>query len=1046
MMAQTESPIRLQGRWLLIARLAWLLFILTCIWSALSFVFLALSWATPVPDIYGFRGEAVILALAFGSIGLLLARRQPQNPIGWLLLAAGLVNAIVEFCIEYAIYALLTKSGVLLYGTLAAWIASWIWVAAIAMLIYSFLLFPTGHLPSVRWRPVAWFTVGGFTLTTVCFMIRPGPLQFTPYLENPFAIPVAYRVLSPLQAATAVAILLIGLSVILRLRLAEGVERQQLKWFAYAAALKTIIGMTYSLAGAAGLQGIGPKFYQYLTVATWIAVSLAIAFSILRYRLWDIDIIISRTLVYGTLSVGIVVTYIVLVGLLGTLLNTHVTLAAALLTAALTIPFFQPLRLRLQHAVDRVTFGGRDMPNPAQEIEESQSDSEMRLRPRWLELVHGVWFVLALLAGIILIGAVPIYYSHVARPLLSDPYSLGPFNVPFQVMIGLSDLASSLISFALAILLFWRKPNDRMALFASFFFLITSVASNDTLDYFLMRYVGTASTREIYRHLQTPWWILLGCIFPDGRFVPRWTRWLFLFSILASFSFLASPEWRVILDTVAFPQFILTMYAQVYRYRRVSSAAERQQTKWFVFGVLMSGVFFVIGLLIYKKLGPPLINIIPLTLAIAILRYRLWDIDLIINRALVYGALTAGIVALYILLVGSLSVLSQTTGNLLISLLATGLIAFLFQPLRERLQRGVNRLVYGERDDPYVALSRLGRRLEATLAPESVLHTIVETVAQTLKLPYVAISLNQNGQFKIAAEFGRSKLEPIDLPLIYQGEPVGELILAPRAPGEHFTSSEQQLLDDLARQAGVAAHAVRLTADLQRSRERLVAAREEERRRLRRDLHDGLGPQLASLALKLEAARNRMSDNPQAVSLLTDLSTRTQDAVADIRRLVYALRPPALDELGLVMALREGTTQYNQPGANVLNITFDAPEKLPPLPAAVEVAVYRIAQEALTNVIRHAEAHTCFVRLRLDESLGLLCLDVQDDGKGLPMKRRAGIGLNSMRERAEELGGILTVTSVTTGGTSVLARLPCRVNEPSNLVHRNITSEAQEEV
>jgi signal transduction histidine kinase len=1011
----------------------------------LSFVFLALSWATPVPDIWGFRGDAVILALTFGSIGLLLARHHPQNPIGWLLLAAGLVSAIIEFCIEYANYALLTKPGALSYGRLAAWTASWVWVIAIAMLIYTFLLFPTGHLPSARWRPVTWFVVVAFSLMTITFMIQPGPLYFAPYLDNPFAVQPVYHVLNPLQIASAGAILLIGLSVILRFRRAEGIERQQLKWFAYAATLIALIGAVDSVAGAAGLM-MGPKFYQYLTIAIWAAIPFAIAFAILRYRLWDIDIIINRTLVYGTLSVGIVVTYILLVGLLGTLLNTHVTLVAALLTAALTVPFFQLLRARVQVAVNRVTFGGRDVPGPKQEIEEAPSDSEMTLRPRWLEVVHSAWFVCAALSGIVLISTAPTYYSHVAQPIRSDLYGLGQFNVPFQVLIGVSDLVSSLMSFALAILIFWRKPNDRMALFVSFFFLITSVAWNDTLDYFFMTYVGTTSTRVIYDHLQSPLWVLLFCIFPDGRFVPRWTRWVFLFSLLAAFSFLASPEWLAILGVVGLPQFFLAMYAQVYRYRRVSSDAERQQTKWVVFGVLMQGVIFVIGLLIYKKMVPPLINIIPLVLAIAILRSRLWDIDLIINRTLVYGALTAGIVALYVLLVGALSLLSQTTGNLLISLLATGLIAFLFQPLRERLQRGVNRLVYGERDDPYAVLSRLGQRLEAAYAPESVLPTIVETLAQTLKLPYVAIALNQGGEFKIAAEFGHSKNESISLPFIHQGEPIGELILAPRTPGEHFTISERQLLDDLARQTGVAAHAVRLTADLQRSRERLVAAREEERRRLRRDLHDGLGPQLASLALKLEAARNRMADDPQAAALLTDLSTRTQDAVTDIRRLVYALRPPTLDELGLVMALREGTMQYNQPGANGLNITFDAPENLPPLPAAVEVAVYRIAQEALTNVIRHAEAHTCCVRVRVDDSAGLLCLEVQDDGKGLPIKRRAGVGLNSMRERAEELGGSFMITSGSTGGTLLTAHLPCRVNEKSHRSDRTISGVSQKEV
>ena len=221
---------------------------------------------------------------------------------------------------------------------------------------------------------------------------------------------------------------------------------------------------------------------------------------------------------------------------------------------------------------------------------------------------------------------------------------------------------------------------------------------------------------------------------------------------------------------------------------------------------------------------------------------------------------------------------------------------------------------------------------------------------------------------------------------------------------------------------------MRLTADLQRSREQLVLAREEERRRLRRDLHDGLGPQLAGLALKLETLRNRLNGDPLADSLLADLAKQTQNATADIRHLVYELRPPTLDEFGLALALRESVAQFTQQGCNGVSITFDAPESLPALPAAVEVAVYRITQEALTNVIRHAEAHNCHINLRLDESAGLLCLDIQDDGKGLSTKRRAGVGLNSMSERAEELGGMLTVTSLTTGGTLLSTRLPCRVN------------------
>ncbi|GHO55878.1 histidine kinase [Ktedonobacter robiniae] len=219
----------------------------------------------------------------------------------------------------------------------------------------------------------------------------------------------------------------------------------------------------------------------------------------------------------------------------------------------------------------------------------------------------------------------------------------------------------------------------------------------------------------------------------------------------------------------------------------------------------------------------------------------------------------------------------------MISLLATGLIAVLFQPLRTHFQRTINRLMYGERDDPYQVISRLGQRLEAVLAPEAVLPAVVEVVAQTLKLPYVAVTLKQGEELVLVASHGTAPEAVLHVPLISQSEQVGELVLATRTPGEAFTPAEHRLLEDLARQAGVAAHAVqltedlkRLTIDLQSSRERLVTAREEERRRLRRDLHDGLGPQLASLTLKLETARNRLGHNSLAEMLLADHGANTE--------------------------------------------------------------------------------------------------------------------------------------------------------------------------
>jgi signal transduction histidine kinase len=265
--------------------------------------------------------------------------------------------------------------------------------------------------------------------------------------------------------------------------------------------------------------------------------------------------------------------------------------------------------------------------------------------------------------------------------------------------------------------------------------------------------------------------------------------------------------------------------------------------------------------------------------------------------------------------------------------------------------------------------------------------------------------------------------------LSYQGETVGELRLAPRAPGESFSPLDRRLLQGLAHQAGVAAHAVHLTldlqqlnTDLQRSREQIITAREEERRRLRRDLHDGLGPQLASQALKLEALRDLIRTRPErAEQLVDELITKSQETIADVRRLVYGLRPPALDEFGLLGAIRE---YAHQCASNGTRVTVTAPEQAPPLPAAVEVAAYRIAQEALTNVIRHAQAQNVDVRVAVAEGQAALQLEICDDGIGLPSVHHAGVGLNSMRERAEELGGECQIEAGLDGGTRVFVRLP----------------------
>ncbi|MFN8455833.1 MAG: histidine kinase [Anaerolineae bacterium] len=411
----------------------------------------------------------------------------------------------------------------------------------------------------------------------------------------------------------------------------------------------------------------------------------------------------------------------------------------------------------------------------------------------------------------------------------------------------------------------------------------------------------------------------------------------------------------------------------------------------------------------------------PLCIAVAILRYRLFEIDVIINRALVYGTLTALVIGLYVFVVGYLGAIFRTETNLGISLVATGVVAVLFQPLRAWLQRVINRLMYGQRDEPVAVLSQLGARLEATLTPDAILPGLVETVTQTLKLPYAAVALQVGDQLKVQAERGQTFASLETFPLIYQGQSIGQLWVAPRSPGETFNPADRLVLTNIARQAGAVAHAVQLTAALQQSRQQLVTAREEERRRLRRDLHDGLGPQLASQTLTINAIGKLLERDPtKARELLEHLQTQSQAAVQDIRRLVYALRPPALDELGLVAALREGARQYEQIGGCVEITTIPTP--LPALPAAVEVAIYRIAQEAITNVIRHTAAKRCCVTVTVQDHH--LDLTIADDGPGFPPEFHFGIGLNSMRERAEELGGHLHFENQLAGGAQVQVWLP----------------------
>jgi signal transduction histidine kinase len=363
--------------------------------------------------------------------------------------------------------------------------------------------------------------------------------------------------------------------------------------------------------------------------------------------------------------------------------------------------------------------------------------------------------------------------------------------------------------------------------------------------------------------------------------------------------------------------------------------------------------------------------------------------------------------------------------------LATGLVAILFEPLRRRLQRSVNRLMYGERDDPYAVLTRLSSALETTPTPRAVLPALVNHIGQALRIPYVAIRLERNGNRYLAATYGEFQDHLLSLPIVFQEEAIGNLLVAERAPGEAFSRSDRRLLETIARQAGPTAQSVRLHRELLRSRAQIVNEREEERRRIRRDLHDELGPVLASQGLKLAALRQIVRTAPEKAERMADeLAQQSQETVGEIRRLVHGLRPPALDQLGLVEAVRDFVRQGESDGFKAQGLVIDVippAEGLPELPAAVQVNAYRIVLEALSNVARHARAGHCTVSFEVKRDGAqptLLVVRVGDDGVGIPGQYRSGVGLHSMRERAEEIGGSFAVEPAQPSGTQITAWLP----------------------
>jgi signal transduction histidine kinase len=526
--------------------------------------------------------------------------------------------------------------------------------------------------------------------------------------------------------------------------------------------------------------------------------------------------------------------------------------------------------------------------------------------------------------------------------------------------------------------------------------------------------------------------------FPDGRVLgPRW-RWLdravavvFVAAVLdpvfdpkADLTNLGawhnplapSGAWRLVEVPISIAHFplsvVVTVAAVVQLVQRWRTGDELRRQQLLLFACAAALTIITAPIAIWVGGGEWIFAVtslpLPLATGFAILARGLYDLRSAANRTLLWLSLSVAVAGLLALVIGLGGLAGRNASTPWLSWVAAGVAAACFAPMRDVLQRGVNRLTYGKWTEPYELLAELGQQLEASSDIDRLLADVAAELGE-LGLQDVRISS--------ADDDGDGSDRAVTVPLSAYGTPVGTLSY--REPDPPLRPRDHKMLDDLAGHLGGVLHARLLMQDLQSARERLVLGREEERRRLRRDLHDGLGPALAGHLLRLDVIARRLPAGSGTAELVDTLRDELRDTVQDVRRLVEGLRPPALDELGLGGALQQAANRLSQGSGVVAEVRCD---EVAGLPAAIEVAAYRIATEAMTNVVKHADARTCRIDVEIEPNE--LVVRVRDDGRGHtnhPTGR--GHGLRTMRERAEELRGSLEVRSADPG-TIVTARLP----------------------
>ncbi|KAA3643828.1 MAG: hypothetical protein DWQ07_17075 [Chloroflexi bacterium] len=419
--------------------------------------------------------------------------------------------------------------------------------------------------------------------------------------------------------------------------------------------------------------------------------------------------------------------------------------------------------------------------------------------------------------------------------------------------------------------------------------------------------------------------------------------------------------------------------------------------------------------------------IITISFSIAILRFHLFEIDLFIHNALVYSLLSGMSIGIYFLVVSYLGFLFRAEGENWQALIATGVVALVFAPLHTKLRSLVSRFVYGDRDQPYIALTNLGLHLEMTADLSSSLALAVESIAKSLKVPYVGLQLFGNDNVQNTIEYGPFQNETSSFPLMHRGEPVGNLMIASRNPKEPLTTPDKRLLTDLARQLSATAKAAILATDLDAARLRLVREETETRRTLGRDIHDGIGHRLVALARSIENPATMFNGTPEEISeLLNKIHVEVLQITKQVRDIAHQLYPPELELLGLVDALRE-RTQDDQ----ALVVKVDSPQELKPFLSNTpeEATLYFIALEALTNVKKHSKATLCMIEFKIENTNpAKIIMLITDNGQGFQHEKTTGMGLLTMKARAADVGGRTQIQTKLGSGTSITVTIPLSNN------------------